>query len=147
MFLQSVVAAVLGTVVMTLSSTTEMQWRQRPASVVPGLAANKLLGLVGMPELKGRALDVLSTWTHWIYGAGWGVVFWLLTGAAGLPLPAAGVLFFLAVWLTEQIELPLLGIGVPWSWKWGIKANLIDAWHHIAYAAGTTLGYLLLAQV
>ena len=147
MLLQSVIAAVLGTVAMTLSSTTEMEWRGRQASVVPGLASNKLLHLVGVPELKGRALDIASTWTHWTYGAGWGLLFWLLVGPAGLPPAGAGIIFFLAVWLTEQIELPLLGIGVPWSWKWGIKENLIDAWHHIAFAGGTSLGYLVLGQL
>jgi hypothetical protein len=51
------------------------------------------------------------------------------------------------VWLTEQVELPLLGIGVPWPWKWGIRENLIDAWHHVAYAAGTTLSYLALGHL
>lgn len=147
MLLQSVIAALLGTVVMTLSSTTEMQWRERPASVVPGLASNKLLQLVGGPELKGRSLDILSTWTHWAYGTAWGVVFWLLVGPAALPLPAAGALFFLTVWLTEQVELPLLGIGVPASWRWGIKENLIDLWHHVAYASGTVLAYLLLGRI
>jgi hypothetical protein len=43
-----------------------------------------------------------------------------------------------------MIGLPLAGIGVPWPWEWGIRENLIDAWHHVAYAAGTTLGYLAL---
>lgn len=122
--LQAILAAVLGTVAMTLSSTTEMQWRERAASVAPGRAANKVLRVVGVPELKGRSLDILSTWTHWVYGAGWGVVFWLLVDVAGLPLALAGIAFFSVVWLTEQIQLPLLGIDVPWSWKWGIKENL-----------------------
>jgi len=57
------------------------------------------------------------------------------------------LVFFLVVWLTEQVELPLLGIGVPWPWKWGIRENLIDAWHHVAYAAGTTLSYLALGHL
>lgn len=144
MLLQAVIAAVLGTVAMTLSSTTEMQWRGRSASVVPGLAANKMLRLVGVPELKGRALDILSTWTHWVYGAAWGVLFWVLVDPIGMPVAVAGVVFFLVVWLAEQIHLPLMGVGVPPSWTWGLKENLIDAWHHVVFAAGTTLGYTLL---
>ena len=129
---------------MTLSSTTEMQWRERPPSVVPGKAANKLLQLVGVPELKGRTLDLLATWTHWIYGTAWGVLFWVLIDPLGLSIVPAGVVFFSVVWLTEQLELPLLGIGVPWPWKWGLRENLIDAWHHLVYATGTTAAFLLL---
>jgi len=89
--------------------------------------------------LEGRALDILSTWSHRLYGAAWGLVLWLLVVVAGLPIAVAGVAFFLVVWLTEQIELPVLGIA-PWPWKWGLKENLIDAGHHVAYAAGTIGG-------
>jgi hypothetical protein len=38
MLLQAILAAVIGTVVMTLSSTTEMQFRGRQASTAPGRA-------------------------------------------------------------------------------------------------------------
>lgn len=94
MLLRAILAAVIGTVAMTLSSTTEMQWVERPASVAPGLATARLLRPLGIKEVRGRALDILSTWTHWGYGALWGVVFWALIGPAGLPLGAAGALFF-----------------------------------------------------
>ena len=146
MLLQAILAAVLGTVVMTLSSTTEMQWVQRPASVVPGLATARLLRPFGVREVKGRALDLLSTWTHWGYGALWGVVLWVLLGPLGLPVTAAGVLLFFIVWLTEQIELPVLGLA-PWPWKWGLKYNAIDAWHHLAYAGGAVAGWMLLGHL
>jgi hypothetical protein len=76
----------------------------------------KLLGLVGMPELKGPPLHVLSDVTHWLYGTAWGVVFWLLMDVAGLSLAATGPLFFLIVWGTAQVQLPLLRIAPP-SWK------------------------------
>lgn len=146
MLLQAILAAVFGTVVMTLSSTTEMQWVQRPASVVPGLASAKLLRPFGVREVKGRALDILSTWTRWAYGALWGVALWALLGPLALPVVAAGVLLFFIVWLTEQIEPPMLGLA-PWPWKWGLKYNVIDAWHHLAYAGGAVAGWLLLGQV
>ncbi len=143
MLLRAILAAVIGTVVMTLSSTTEMQFRGRAASVAPGRASNKILHLIGVPILEGRALEILSTWTHWLYGAAWGVAFWLLAVVAGLPIAAASVVFFLVVWFTEQVELPLLGVAPP-SWTWGLKENAIDAWHHVAYAAGTVAGWILL---
>jgi hypothetical protein len=146
MLLQAILAAVFGTMVMTLSSTTEMQWVQRPASVVPGLATARLLRPFGVREVKGRALDILSTWSHWGYGTLWGIALWTLLGPLGLCLAAAGVLLFGIVWLTEQVELPLLGLA-PWPWKWGLKYNAIDAWHHLAYASGTVAGWLLLGQL
>jgi hypothetical protein len=146
MLLRAILAAVLGTAAMTLSSTTEMQWVQRPASVVPGLATARLLRPFGVREVKGRALDILATWTHWGYGALWGVAFWALLGPAGLPLAAAGVGLFVIVWLAEQVELPVLGLA-PWPWKWGLKYNAIDAWHHVAYAGGVVTGWLLLGQL
>jgi len=145
--LHALLAATIGTVMMTLSSSTEMHWRQRAASVVPGMATNKMLSVVGVPKLEGRSLQILSEWTHWVYGTAWGLIYWLLVAKADLPLVGAGVLFFLIVWLLEQIELPLLDIGVPPSWKWGIKENVIDAWHHVAYAGGTVLGYWLIGLV
>lgn len=143
MFLQAILAAVFGTVVMTLSSTTEMQFRGRAASTAPGRAVNKILHVVGVPILEGRALDILATWSHWLYGAAWGVAFWLLAVVAGLPIVVAGIAFFLIVWLTEQVELPLLGVA-PQSWTWGLKENAIDAGHHVAYAAGTVVAWLAL---
>lgn len=143
MLAQAIIAAVVGTAAMTLSSTTEMHIRGRPESTAPGRATNKLLRPVGVPELEGRSLAILSTWTHWLYGAAWGVVFWLLIDVAGLSLGLSGILFFLIVWGAEQVHLPVLGIAPP-PWKWGIKENAIDMWHHVAYAGGTVLAWALL---
>ncbi|MGH9053272.1 MAG: hypothetical protein ACRDWX_09700 [Acidimicrobiia bacterium] len=143
MFLRAIMAAVLGTVAMTLSSTTEMHWRERPASSVPARAALKMLSPFWKPQLKERGMQILGNWTHWLYGTWWGVVFWVLIDVAGLSLGATSVAFFLIVWLAEQIELPLLGLTPP-SWKWGLKENLMDAWHHVVYAAGTVVGWVLI---
>lgn len=146
MLLRAIVAAALGTAAMTLSSTTEQYWVGRDPSVVPGLATAKLLRPFGVREVKGRALDILSYWTHWAYGTLWGLVFWVLVGPGGLPLSGAAPLYFLIVWGAEQIHLPVLGLA-PWPWKWGLKYNLIDAWHHVVYVGGTTVGWLLLGAV
>jgi hypothetical protein len=146
MLVRAILAAVVGTVAMTLSSTTEMQWVGRDPSVAPGLAVAKILRIFGLREVKGRALDILSTWVHWVYGALWGLVFWVLIEPAGLPLAAAAAVFFLIVWGAEQVHLPVLGIA-PWPWKWGLKYNLIDAWHHVVYVAGTAVGWALLGLV
>lgn len=146
MLLRAILATLLGTVAMTISSTTEQQWVGREPSVVPGLATAKFLRPLGIKEVKGRALEILATWTHWIYGGLWGIAFWVLIDPLGLPLAAAGVAFFLIVWIGEQIQLPVLGL-TPWPWKWGLRHNLIDAWHHVVFAAGTAVAWALLGQV
>jgi uncharacterized membrane protein YagU involved in acid resistance len=143
MLLQALLSTFMGTAAMTVSSTVEMDARGRDPSTAPGRAANKLLGLVGVPELKGPPLHVLSNLTHWLYGTAWGVVFWLLVEGAGLSLAVAGLLFLLIVWGTEQVELPLLGIAPP-SWKWGATEVLIDLWHHLVYAAATVGTWVLI---
>lgn len=145
MLLRALLSTFIGTGAMTVSSTVEMDARGRDASTAPGRAANKLLRLVGVPELKGPPLNVLSDLTHWFYGTAWGVVFWLLVDVAGLSLAVAGPLFFLIVWGTEQVQLPLLGIAPP-GWKWGAKEVLIDMWHHVVYVSATVAGWALIGE-
>ncbi|MGH2765097.1 MAG: hypothetical protein ACRDKA_04175 [Actinomycetota bacterium] len=101
--------------------------------------------MFGVPELKGPPLHVLSDVTHWLYGTAWGVVFWLLLEVAGLSLAAAGPLYFLIVWGSAQVQLPLLGIAPP-SWRWGANEVLIDLWHHVVYAAATVAGWVLIGM-
>jgi hypothetical protein len=142
MILRGVLAAIIGTVFMNLSSETEMHVRGRQASVTPGRATNKLLHVVGVPMLEGKRLQVLSTWTHYFYGAAWGIYLWALFDVAHLSVAAAMALFFLGVWGLEQIQLPALKLAPP-SWKWGAKEVLIDLWHHVVYATGSVAAWAL----
>ncbi len=150
--LHALLAAVIGTALMSRSSFTEMFWEGRAASTVPGQALGQLLRPFGVQKIEGRMLSILSDYMHWALGVSWGVVFWLLHPVAGVDLWLAGVAYFLVVWGAEQIYLPLLGLGIPWPWKWGAnpdgryiwKYNLSDMWHHVVYAGGTTLGWLLI---
>jgi hypothetical protein len=144
--IRGILAGLIGTVFMNLSSETEMHLRGRQPSVVPGRAANKVLSIVGVPQLEGTALQVLSTWTHYLYGAAWGVVLWVLLSPLELPLAAGFPLLFLIVWGTEQIELPALGLTPP-AWKWGGKEVAIDLGHHVVFAAGSVVGWLLIGAV
>ena len=143
--LRGILAGVIGTVFMNLSSETEMHLRGRQPSVIPARAANKVLSIVGVPQLEGTALKVLSTWTHYLYGAAWGVVLWVLS-TLELSIAAALPLFFLIVWGTEQIELPALGLTPP-SWKWGAKEVAIDLWHHVIFAVGAIAGWAWIGVV
>lgn len=144
--LRGILAGIIGTVFMNLSSETEMHLRGRAPSVVPGRAANKMLSIVGVPQLEGTALKVLSTWTHYLYGAAWGLVLWILLSGLELSVFAALPLLFLIVWGTEQIELPALGLTPP-SWKWGAKEVAIDLGHHVVFAAGSVVGWALIGAV
>ena len=141
MLVRALLSAFMGTAAMTLSSTVEMDARGRDPSTAPGRAANKLLGLVGVPELKGPPLHVLSDVTHWLYETAWAVAFWLLVDAAGLSLTAAGPLILLIMWGTAQVQLPLLGMAPP-TWRWETTEVLIDLWHHVVHTAATVGGWV-----
>lgn len=147
LLLRGFLAALVGAVAMTLSSSTEMYLRERPPSETPGEAGNKLLGLFGLPRQTGQRLMLLSTWVHWIYSTIWGAVFWFLLDPdlIGLRLIPAGGLFFALVWGMALLGLPALGLAPPF-WRWGWKEVAIDAWHHVVYVAGTVAGWWLIGQ-
>ena len=143
--LAAIIAGMLGTVAMTLSSGSEMHWTGRPASPAPGVAAVWPLKLVGL-KIEGRNLMVISVWAHWAYGSVWGLAWWALIAKAELPLAAAAAAFFGVVWVTAILMLKITGIA-SWPWTWGIKYNLFDWTHHAAYVAGTVIGWVLIEQV
>ena len=145
LLLRGLLAAILGAVAMTLSSTTEMYLRERPASDTPGKAGNQLLGLFGVPPRTGPQLALLATWVHWIYSTIWGVVFWALMDPelVGFDLGLALPVFFGLLWVVALFGLPLLGLTPPF-WRWGSKEILIDGWHHATYVEGTGVGWVLI---
>jgi uncharacterized membrane protein YagU involved in acid resistance len=147
LLLRGLLAAVLGAVAMTLSSTTEMYLRGRPPSETPGEAGNKLLGLFGLPRRTGRKLSLLSTWVHWIYSTIWGVVLWALLDSdlGGLGLAAGGLAFFALVWGAALVGLPATGLTPPF-WRWGAREVAIDAWHHVVYTTGSVAGWWLIGK-
>ncbi|HKH12076.1 MAG TPA: hypothetical protein VKA73_13125 [Rubrobacter sp.] len=132
-------AGAFGTAAMTVSSTLEMRARGRAGSTAPADAAGKVLG-VEPRDAAGEAR--FSSLVHWGYGTGWGAVRGLF-GAAGLEGPAATFAHFGAVWGSEQVMLPALGVAPPF-WTWGAKEVGIDAFHHLVYAGATGVAYALL---
>jgi hypothetical protein len=121
---------------MTASSTIEARLRGREGSSAPADATAKLLGI---DFLNGDSKARFSTLVHWGYGTAWGGFRGLLAGL-GLSLPVGGAVHFGAVWGGELVTLPSLGVAPRWS-KWGTQEQTIDAWHHVVYAAATTLAY------
>jgi hypothetical protein len=132
-------AGAAGTVAMTASSTIEMKLRGRSASSAPATAAAKVLGV----EPKGQREEArFATIVHWGYGTSWGAVRGLI-GAVGLKGLRADVAHFGAVWGSEQVMLPALGVAPPF-WEWGAKEISIDAFHHLVYAGATGVAYAML---
>ena len=66
-----------------------------------------------------------------------------LLGAAGLSGPVATAAHLGAVWGSEQVMLPALGVTPPLT-EWGVKEVAIDALHHLVYAGATRIAYSLL---
>jgi hypothetical protein len=138
-FGKGIFAGVAGTAAMTLSSTIEMKLRGRPASSTPAQAAAKMLGIEPVDE---EAEARFSNLVHWAYGTAWGGARGLLA-AAGLSGVAATAAHLGAVWASEQVMLPTLGVTPPLT-EWGAKEVAIDALHHAVYAGATGVAYSLL---
>ena len=137
---KGLVAGVAGTAAMTVSSTLEAKLRGRAASTAPADAAAKVLGIAGFADDAAR--QRFGTLVHWGYGTGWGTVRALLS-LAGLPPAAATAAHLAAVWGSEAVMLPSLGVAPPF-WTWGAEEVAIDVGHHVVYATVTGLTYELL---
>ena len=132
-------AGAAGTAAMTVSSTLEMKIRGRAASSAPATAASKVLGVEPTGE---KEKERFSNLVHWGYGTGWGAARGVF-GAMGLSGTEGAVAHFGAVWGSEQVMLPALGVAPPF-WTWGVKEVAIDAFHHAVYVAATSVAYELL---
>ena len=144
MLLRAILSAFIGTAMMTISSQTEMIIEEREASPTPGKAAQKFLSLFGFKITSEKTFNVLSTWTHWIYGTFWGIVFYFLI-LLNIDIFLTGLLYLLIVWVTAQIILPFMGVAKP-AWQYGGKALVTDLFHHLVYAASTTAGWILIGE-
>jgi len=138
---KGLVAGLLGTAAMTVSSTIEAKLRRRAASTAPARATAKALGIATFEsDLAQARFNDLS---HWGYGTGWGVVRGVL-GATGMPAAKATAAHGAAVWGSAAVTLPALDVAPPFVF-WGRKEVAIDLLHHAVYAAATGLAYELVA--
>jgi hypothetical protein len=134
---RGLVAGAIGTAAMTVSSTLEQKAREREASTAPADAAMKVLGIESFCD--DGAKSRFSNAVHWAYGTAWGVPRALLD-RAGLSPAAATAAHGGALWGSEQVMLPALGVAPP-LWEWGVSEVGIDAGHHAVYALATSLAY------
>jgi hypothetical protein len=138
---KGLVAGVIGTAAMTVSSTVEARLRQRKPSSAPARATAKVLGITSFADEIAQAR--FNDLAHWGYGTGWGIVRGLLD-AVGLPPRAATAAHGAAVWGSAQVALPALDVAPP-SIFWAPREIAIDAFHHTVYAIATGLAYELLS--
>lgn len=133
---KGLLAGLIGTAAITLSTMIDIKLRERPPSTAPADAASKVLEV----EPKGEEEKVhFSNLVHWGYGMSWGASRGLL-GAAGLKGTPANLAHFAAVWGAALVMLPYLKVAPPVK-EWGAKEIAIDALHHLVYATATGLTY------
>jgi hypothetical protein len=137
---KGLVAGLVGTAAMTVSSTVEARLRHRAASSAPARATAKVLGIKEFED--GIAAARFNDLAHWGYGTGWGVVRGLLA-TAGLSPRGATAAHGAAIWGSAAVSLPALEIAPPFVF-WAKKELAIDLWHHAVYASATGFAYRLL---
>ena len=135
------VAGLLGTAAMTVSSTIEARLRRRAASTAPARATAKALGIETFASDRAQAR--FNDLSHWGYGTGWGVVRGLL-GTTGMPAAKATAAHGAAVWGSAAVALPALEVAPPFVF-WGRAEVAIDLFHHAVYAIATGAAYELVA--
>lgn len=134
---KGLLAGLVGTAAMTISSTIEMKLRDRGESPVPKDAASEALGVEDFEHEEAE--ERFGRLAHWGYGTGLGAVRGLY-GATGMPSSAATAAHFVTVWGAEQVMLPALNVSPP-ATQWGVEEIAIDAWHHGVYAVATGLAF------
>ena len=119
-----------------VSTIVETRLGARPASAAAVQAAGKALGV--RPENPART-ELFGALVHAGYGAGWGLVRALL-GQLGLSGPPAAAVHAAALWTSEQIALPALGVTAPLT-RHRVRDIAPKAWNCLAYAAVTSAVY------
>jgi hypothetical protein len=134
---RGVVAGLVGTAAMTVSSTLEAKLRGRSFSSAPADAAAKMLGIKEFESDAAKAR--FSNLVHWGYGTGWGIARGVLR-AAGVSPSASTPAHFLSIWGSALVMLPALEVAPP-AWRWAKEDVAIDVFHHAVYVAATALAY------
>lgn len=136
---RGLLAGLVGTAAMTVSSTLEAKFSGRGSSSTPADAVEKVVGIEPTSDHGEKRLNNLA---HWGYGTGWGLARGALdlVGLRGLP---ASVAHFGLVFGGEQVLLPALGVAKPTP-SYGVEATLTDTLHHTVYAGVAGLTYDLL---
>ena len=136
---RGVIAGLMGTITMTL--TTSLEQRLRPnltgpvdydASDAPVTAAARVLHVRPRTDFERRILFAV---VHWGYGSFVGVGMELISRQVRSPAPAT-IVFYAAVQTMAFALLPALG-GTPVPWRWRRDMLATSLIQHAVYAAAT----------
>jgi len=130
------IAGAIGTAAMTAAQAAEMGTTGRPASMVPGQVASKLLRLDPDGE---EEMARISLAMHWAHGMTQGVVR-SLVGRTGLEGTAAAAVHFALMWSSDAMLYKALDIS-PWPWEWSADELAPDVGHKAFYALVTSAAY------
>jgi hypothetical protein len=133
---RGLLAGLVGTAAMTVSSTLEAKLRGREPSTTPAQAVGKVLGIEPRDAAGQRRLNTVA---HWGYGTALGATRGLIA-ATGLRGAAATGAHFGKAWGGAMIMLPALDLAPP-PWEWEPTEIAVDAFHHAVYAIATGLVY------
>ncbi|MCH7529750.1 hypothetical protein IIB50_01395 [Patescibacteria group bacterium] len=135
-------AALLGTIVMTVGQEIEMRMSGRSISHTPAIAVFKILKF-NFNKLSKLEKGIASYTAHFAYGTAFGLVIAILYLIGFKSFSAIGVVYFLVVWIQGLIVVPFLGIVGP-PWTWGSETLITEFVHKAIYAVATTAIFLSL---
>lgn len=139
---RGLVAGLVGTSAMTVSSSVEARLRDRGSSDTPAQAVATVLGVDEFADDTAKART--NQLAHWGYGTSLGAVRGLLD-AVGLGRNLADALFHGIVWGTEKVLMPALDLAPPVT-RWGAAEIATDLTHHSVYSLTTNATYRLLSR-
>ena len=137
----SLLAGFLGTAIMTGSQLIEMRIRNRKASVTPGKAVAKILG-IKFGKFSNKNQHRFSDSIHWIYGTAWGL-FMIIYMYVMVSWLQAFTIFYAIIWLQGVIVMSALKIAPPF-WKWKLSDNVAELIHKAVYSVSVTTIFFLL---
>lgn len=106
------------------------RWEDAPA---PGRAGRKLIATATGNDVPVERAAALSNVLHWVYGVGWSALYGLLTRRAGARRPPwHGPAFGAAVWCSDYVTLPLLGVYEP-IWTYDARTLYDDLSAHVLF--------------
>lgn len=116
-------------------------WEHAPAPAQVGRRAARLAGR----ELPDQAANRVNNVVHWTYGIAWAAAAGAVVALTGRRRrPWWGPVHGTAVWLSDYVTLPLLGLYQP-IWRYDAKTLARDWADHATYGTVAGLAYRLLA--
>jgi hypothetical protein len=130
---RGLIAGLVGTAAMTVSSSIEARMRDRGSSTTPATAAGAVLGVKPVDDQGEKRFN---NFVHWTYGTSLGLVRAAL-GMLGLHGAVASAVHLAIVWGGEQAVLPATGAGTSAA-SWDATEIGVDVVHHVVYATVTS---------